>query len=211
MPTVMETAEREALEADIDDDEAEDDEKSEPEPEPELEPEALAAIGEDAIKKAEKARDAQRKRLSGILGDAYVAHECLFCSGLGYTPEPPPLGARLLIVQTEDGLAFEAEPPPTEIPLKAALDKSMCSDCDGYGEVLTGSKAPHGMVAPCGRCNGNGWVIVARPEPGGQVVALTSQPQPIPTPGMIAAGTPDAWGRPAGHQHWGVPPAQIAG
>jgi hypothetical protein len=211
MPTFLETAEREAAEAEAETEEAEEEETPAPPAPDEDEPEQLATIGEEAIKKAESAMRAQRKRLAGILGADYVAHECLFCSGLGYTPEPPPLGARLHIIETADGLGFEAEPPPSEIPLKQAPDKGICGECDGYGEVLTGSRAPHGMVAPCSKCNGNGWLMVIRPEPGVPIWQGTASPQPVPTLGMIEAGTPDAWGRPAGHQHWGVPPAQIPG
>jgi hypothetical protein len=213
MSSVAELGEkiRQAVEAEADEAEVEEEEEAEPEPEPEPDPEPLAAIGEEAIKKAERARDAQRKRLAGILGDDYVAHECMFCSGLGYTPEPPPVGARLTVIQTDDGLAFEAEPPPSEIPLRQAPDKGRCGECDGYGEILTGSRAPHGMVAPCSKCNGNGWLTVIRPEPPTANVTMTHAAIGQPTPGMIAAGTPDAWGRPAGHQHWGVPPAQIPG
>jgi len=187
-------------------------EEPEPEPEPEEpeseeEPQALAAIGEEEIKKAERAREGQRKRLAGILGDDYVASECIFCSGLGFVPEPPPLGATLTIIEGEDGLAFELQAAPTEIPLLQAPDKAMCPECDGWGEVFSGSKAPHGMVTPCSKCAGNGWVLVARDEP--HAPTLVEYPGSSPT--TEALGVPDAWGRPSGHQHWGRHPAEIPG
>lgn len=193
------------------DEEAEAEADTEAEPEGEQEQEPLAHIGPTEIAKAERAREAQRKKLAGILGDAYVAHECVLCTGLGFLPELPPLGTTLTLVAGEDGPAIMAEPPPTEIPLLEAPDKTRCPECDGWGEVLSGSRTSHGMVTPCGKCSGNGWIIVARTEP---LLA------PLPAPGVPPAPTngpqsygfgPDAWGRPEGHQHWGVPPSQIPG
>ncbi len=214
MATLTQLVEEEAARAEAEEPEEEEAEAEEPEPEPEPEepeeaeePEALAVIGEEEIRKAEKAREAQRKRLAGILGETYVAHECIFCSGLGFTPEPPPVGTTLTVVEGEDGLAFEAQPPAPPVPLLPAPDKEMCPECDGYGEVLSGSKAPHGAITVCSKCSGNGWVIVPRAEPVG---ALTMPPMTV-TPPPSLEGVPDAWGRAFGHPHWGVPPAQIPG
>jgi hypothetical protein len=201
-----------------DETEPESEDETEPESEEEGEPESeeegqedeqppLAQIGEAEIRKAEKAREAQRRKLAAILGEQYVAHECIFCSGLGFTPEPPPVGTVLTVVAGEDGLAFEAEAPVTEAPLLQAPDKQMCPECDGWGEVFTGAKAPQKIIGPCSKCSGNGWVVVARAE-------LLPEPMPPGVPGGAPPsleGVPDAWGRPFGHQHWGVPPAQIPG
>ena len=221
MATLQEMVEEEATRAeaepeDEDSDEDEDKDSDEGEEakeaeEAEAEPEALAVIGEAEIRKAERARDAQRKRLAGILGEGYVSHECLFCSGLGFTPEPPPVGTSFVIIQGEDGLAFEVSAPATEIPLLQAPDKAMCDECDGWGEVLSGSKASHGMVTPCSKCMGNGWVMVPREA---TVTLYPAGGSTNAAPGPIAValgGGEDAWGRPPGHQHWGVPPAMIAG
>ena len=211
MPTILETSEREAVEAEAESDEEEGEEEETPPPEPEPEPEQLGVLTEGALRKAESAIKAQQKRLAGILGDAYVSHDCILCSGLGFTPEPPPVGARLLIVETETGVGLEVEPPPPVRKLRQAPDKARCQECDGEGDCETGSRTEHGWAAPCSKCSGNGWVTVARVEPLISGVPTYTPPQPQPTAAMIAAGTPDAWGRPAGHQHWGVPPAQVAG
>lgn len=187
-----------------------DDEEGEAEAEPE-QPSGLAPIGPEEIRKAERARSDQQKRLARILGAEYVAHECLFCTGLGFTPELPPVGATFHIVQGADGPTFEVQGPTDDIPLLTAPDKTMCDECDGYGEVLTGSKAPHGMVAPCSKCAGNGWIMVARESP---VVLDFSPALASPVAGVAVQGSngaPDAWGRPAGHVHWGVPPASVPG
>lgn len=184
------------------DDEDEDEEPGNP---------ATEAIGPDEIKRAERAREAQRRKLAGILGDAYVAHECLFCSGLGYAPEPWPAGVKLAVVQGEDGLAFEVEAPSLEMPLLSAQDKAMCGECDGWGEVLSGSKASHGAITPCSRCAGNGWTQIARGEPTAPPYPQPDASGALPNVTAPSTGLPDAWGRPSGHQHWGVPPAMIAG
>jgi hypothetical protein len=221
MATLQEMVEEEATRAEAepeDEDEdadagerADESEEAEEAEEAEAEPEALAVIGEAEIRKAERARDAQRKRLAGILGEGYVSHECLFCSGLGFTPEPPPVGTSFLIVESEGGLAFAVTPPTPDIPLLQAPDKAMCLECDGYGEVLSGSKASHGLVTPCSKCMGNGWVMIPRDLPP----PISGLPGPVvlpPGPVAVAiSGGEDAWGRPAGHQHWGVPPAMISG
>ena len=87
----------------------------------------------------------------------------------------------------------------------------MCEECDGWGEVFTGAKAPNKVVGPCGKCNGNGWTIVARDS------SATLGTDPIAQLQTVQNGPPggglglDSWGRPEGHRHWGVPPAQIPG
>lgn len=211
MPTILETSEREAAEAEAETGEEEEEEEETPAPAPEPEPEQLGVIGERELKQSERAILAQQKRLAGILGEDYVAHRCVLCAGIGYTPVPPPIGARLLIVATEKGPAFELEPPPPERKLRQAPDKARCEECDGEGMCETGAQTENGWAAPCSKCSGNGWVTVARVEPLVYGGPTYTPPQPQPTAAMLAAQTPDAWGRPAGHQHWGVPPAQIAG
>lgn len=166
-------------------------------------------IGPDEIRRAERATTAQRKKLALILGDEFVAHECIFCSALGFVPELPPAGTRLEIVPDQDGVTWRAEPPAEAIPLLEAPDKARCPECDGWGEVLSGSRAQHGMVTPCSKCAGNGWVTIARSEPTIQAYV----PPPAAPVGQVAVaiqnGAPDAWGRAAGHPHWGQHPASI--
>ncbi len=216
MTTLEETVDEEALNEELehlhDEEAAEAEPAPEPEPEPaDEEPEALLSITPEQIAKAERARSAQQKRLAGILGEGYVEHECIFCTGLGFTPEPPPLGATFTVVSGEDGPTFEVQAALSDIPLLQAPDKQACDECDGYGEVLSGSRAPHAMVVPCTRCAGNGWVMVARELPIATVApAVDGGPRALDTPDLGALGA-DAWGRPQGHKHWGVPPASIPG
>ena len=221
MTTLTEMVEQEAARAENEEPESEPEEEaaaesgeSEPEDEPEPEeeqPEALAAIGEAEIRKAEKAIEGQRKKLAAIFGEEAVAHDCLLCSGLGFMPELPPLGTRFTFVQGEDGPALNFDAPEPEPEYRQATDKETCSECGGFGQTLTGAKKPAQVLWQCGACNGSGFI-----QTGAIVVstAPTAPPapyEPAPIPQVDVGLAPDQWGRPAGHQHWGVPPALIAG
>lgn len=181
------------------------------EPEEPEQPEALTPVGPDEIRKAERAIEAQRKKLAGILGEDYVAAQCVLCTGLGFMPELPPLGTEFTLVPGEDGAELEFRAPREEPPYEKAPDKDECPECAGYGMVLTGAKAEHGRVAPCSKCAGNGWVLVARDMPTPEPAYFPALP-PTPSENAAAVGLAnDAWGRAAGHPHWGVPPASIPG
>lgn len=212
-------AEQETFDSEQEDDDAEHDAEDENEDENEeadaedveAQPEALAAIGPDEIRKAERAIDAERRKLAGILGEAYVAHDCPLCSALGFLPELPPVGTQLLVNEGEAGIEFLAMPPQVQPEYIAARDKGPCDWCNAEGFVTTGSKNPNAAVMGCSKCQGNGWVMIAvaeppqAPPPGGVALTPTGAPVYVPTIG------PDAWGRPEGHVHWGVPPANIQG
>lgn len=175
------------------------------------EAEPLEPIGPDELRKAENAISAQRKKLAGILGESYVAHDCPMCSSLGFVPELPPPGTEFALVPDEDGAPVLMAKPPLAEELQQAPDKGPCPECAALGSVKTGSKNPNAQVAPCSKCSGNGWVTIAREAtqyaPPPPLDGLGAVPPPAPPPGVGI----DAWGRPAGHQHWGVPPAQIPG
>jgi hypothetical protein len=213
-------AEAEAPEPDEEEEavEAEEDEPEEPE-EPEREAEsaeppeqpALTAIGPDEIRKAENAISAQRKKLGGILGDDYVAHDCLVCSGLGFVPELPPAGVMFVAVESEDGMTLLAQEPEPQRNLVEAKDKTGCDWCAGEGFVLSGSKNPNAAVVPCSKCSGNGWVMVPVEQSSPPVAAAVTTGETPASPANTEGLGHDAWGRPAGHQHWGVPPAMIQG
>lgn len=209
----------EQVEAEQEEFEAEGEGEPEPEPDPEPapdepeappEPEAIA-IGPEEIAKAERARDAYRKKIGGILGDEAVEHECILCAGLGYLPALPPPGVMFTVVDTEEGPALHAEESPAPVPFKQASDKETCAECDGYGQTKTGAKAPGQEYWQCGKCGGSGWTMkqgeVQPQAPPSYFPEMPAAPAPV----LAIDGPPDAWGRPPGHQHWGVPPASIVG
>lgn len=202
--TTTETDENEEGEA-AEDEEGGADESAATQPEP------YAHVGEKELQKANRAIEAQRTRLAGILGDAAVAHECLLCGGVGALPELPPLGASMTLVEDEGVLSLAFEPPADAKQYPKAKDKAPCDWCEAEGMVDTGSKNPHARVMPCSKCSGNGWVTVPVAEPA---PALPSTPAVAPVQASVGngmEGVVDSWGRPWGHQHFGVPPAQITG
>jgi hypothetical protein len=84
-----------------------------------------------------------------------------------------------------------------------------CDACNGWGEVLTGAQKDISRTAICNPCGGKGY------KPVVQAYVPTPAPAPAPFPGATAtyiplpAGSADAWGRPAGHPHWGLDPAMV--
>jgi hypothetical protein len=199
--------------------EVEGEREPEPEPDPEpgpdepaepAEPEA-AAIGPEEIAKAERARSAYRKKIGDILGTESVEHECLLCAGLGYLPSLPPPGVTFTIVDTDEGPALLADEPRSEPPYKVSEVTEACGACDGYGLVLTGSRTEGGRLWQCSVCGGAGHVAKAGANPILHPVAAPAAAPPLATPPPMPDGVADAWGRPSGHKHWGVPPAMIPG
>lgn len=172
---------------------------------------AALTIGPDDIRKAERARETYRKKIGDILGAEAVAHECVLCAGLGYLADLPPLGTEFTFEQGEGGPELSFRQPPATPDYRQASDKTTCPECDGFGHTLTGAKKPAQEVWQCAKCGGAGWIGVG-PQ-GTAPVSLDFQPHTEPAQGNGGdAGVGiDAWGRPAGHQHWGVPPAMIQG
>lgn len=214
MTTLAEQVESEQEEyerGDEDEDEGAEDEDEGAEEAEEGEQEQLEAIGPGELAKAEKAIQGQRKRLAGILGESYVAHDCPLCAALGFVPELPPLGTQFLATEEEGGLVLLAKPPEEALPLVQARDKAMCDWCEGYGQVTSGARNEYAAVVPCTKCAGNGWVMVAVAGPlatPAYELPVVAAPEPVNAAAQLGQ---DAWGRPPGHQHWGVPPAQIPG
>ncbi len=205
----MARAEADAVEAEEEEAaEAEEAEQAETE---EAETENENVIGEAEIRKAEKAIADQRARLGKIVGDDMVAHECLLCTGIGFLPELPPPGATLEVVATDDGLKLDIRAPGVPVELKDARDKGACDWCDGYGQVRTHSKNPNAAVASCSKCNGHGWVTVAADVPTNVYVPPVAGQAGNSANGQQMEVPNDAWDRPYGHPHYGMPPSMIGG
>jgi len=79
-----------------------------------------------------------------------------------------------------------AEPAPVPCPLcegkgelliapRQSPSWKRCDDCDGWGQVLTGSHLPEAAMIDCERCSGKGYA-----------------PRPMPVPTYVSPDTPGA-------------------
>jgi len=98
---------------------------------------------------------------------------------------------------------------PEQIELRPATDAEACPDCNALGEVLTGSKKPGQETKPCPGCGGTGW------KPKLAVAPTQTQVYDFTGNGGTQGGAPnqiqvaDRFGRPFGHPHYGLDPAQV--
>jgi hypothetical protein len=187
-------------ETEPDDDEGEgdgDDEPTEPDPEAKApEPPAMGEVDVERMgKQVERANKTYRAALGKVEGlefDAFA--ECEKCNGMGFVPPD-----------------FVA--PPELLP---APDKALCDGCNGWGVQTTPSLNEQHAVEQCIVCNGNGWRLQAIPEPapafsGGNFPAINTAGYPGAgdANGLPMPAPTDAWQRPLGHPHFGVPPASL--
>ena len=183
-----------------------DDLEPEDEPQEPQEPSSLTVVeGIDKALEAESRR--HRKALEKALGEQFADFDlCPLCQIDGYAMQYP-LGAigpeqraAIMTVMGEYGDAALKE-HPTEV---------RCEVCDGWGEMLNGSRNEAHRKSACQTCMGTGHV--SKP------VATNVQPlySPPPVPWQTQAPQPDytqpntdSWGRPLGHQHFGLDPASV--
>jgi hypothetical protein len=90
----------------------------------------------DVAKKLERAVADQKRRLGKILDTDLDGCECPTCDGMGYTPGG--LGAEPDFVHPDNLVA--------------------CDACNGYGQIVTGSKHPSHHLAICTTCTGFGYI-----------------------------------------------------
>lgn len=168
---------------------------------PPTEAELKAAMG-----KLEKEDQRHARRYAEILGDQFgLMVPCPRCleSGHIYPPELAPLDEeQVAAVDASLGRADRRK-------LKRAKDTETCQDCGGEGQVLTGATNPQSLTKACTPCGGLGWVPVGAQTPSGPTVAANGEPGALRQLTTAAPDLSDAWGRPAGHPHWGQDPAAI--
>lgn len=90
----------------------------------------------EVAKKLERAVSDQKRRLAKILDTDLDGCECPTCDGMGYTPGG--LGAEPDFVHPDNLVA--------------------CDACNGYGQIVTGSKHPSHHLAICTTCTGFGYI-----------------------------------------------------
>jgi len=160
--------------------------------------------------------EAQRheKRVAEIMGDDFAL---LIRSPLDWTPGflwnpavaplPPEIaGATMALLGVESPADYAHDP-----------GRQTCDKCNGLGQLATGSLVQEQATLPCRFCRGYGWTGEGNPE---QLPAPTPiVPQVYATSGAPTTATlpppnqpvqaADRWGRPAGHPHYNIDPAQV--
>jgi hypothetical protein len=128
--------------------------------------EAAADDGSDAlIKRAEKAQTNYAKRIRDIFGDNAPQYDCPACSGLG--------------------LVWNVDEPQAELVHPDNL--VTCESCNGYGSVITGSKAPGRETTVCIACSGNGYRTVT-PQPENVTPIVPASAATVGTSGAPVMG-----------------------
>lgn len=196
------------------------------EPEPNLPPQAPSdKAAERAITAIERAGDTYSRKVQSIQATTDLGLvECPLCPVPGFVSEmAPPDGfdpQQVAVV-----LAYLGIDGPQEYRRSPHL--TTCPDCDGLGFWSTGSKRDGKRDVMCDTCMGNGYVdrrqeqamrdVGAAPANGYGAYPPTSPNPGAPPaqPGMVwqggyefapaPGGSPDPWGRLAGHPLWGAP------
>lgn len=189
-----------------------DDEPDEPDESPEEPAEPSVPSSQTVLAARDKALEAETRRHENALRKAYgddfdTLAPCPLCLTDGWVIPAPP-GA----MPAEQWEAIQqAAGQLSEENFKQAEYAETCDTCDGYGQVLSGSKTEAGRLIVCRTCEGKGWK--AKLEAAPSLPTFT-----LPPPNTTASpttynvnGTPDQWGRPAGHPHYGIEPAYVAG
>ena len=153
---------------------------------------------------AEAARHA--KRVAEIMGDDFAL---LVPSPVDWTPgyifNVPEMHPTPDAIEELYALLGENAP----VDMQPATDAEACEACNALGEVLTGSRKPGQQTKPCVSCGGTGWKPKAAPLAPVAPITYT-QPQPqYPGNGGSANTFPDQWGRPLGHPHYNIAPADV--
>lgn len=190
MSTVSEMAEAEADEVEAAEAQEETEAEEQAEPEPETQVQAPPVDPEKVFKALDNEASRHVKRVAEITGAEFeLLHACPGCADFtpGFTLVPP--------VE----LASRKESPYTR----------RCETCDGFGELETGARAEtRPEFERCPDCAGNGFTRLGGPLPDLGAPAPSYPGADVPhTP--VEGGDNDAWGRPAGHPHWGVLPSAI--
>ena len=209
MSTIKEQFEQAAAEAEAEFPEEEEQEAAEeaeaPEPDPEPEPQALSERDVEKVTRQLANESARHgKRVQEIMGaDFDLLAPCPLCVTDGYCYKPeagfvfePLHRAAIAAAMGEDsGPAYKSDP-----------GTQACDACDGWGDVLTGSKREAAKVKGCDACGGTGW----KPKLSAvqQPAHLAAVAPPYPGYGIpylpIEGGSPDYLNRPAGHPHYNM-------
>jgi hypothetical protein len=174
-------------------------------PEPAQEPSPSIEAQERAVEKLAKRADTYRKAIPEILGDlAESLEQCPRC--LPWAPGyylPPQLAP----VSDEQRVAVKQSIGELVDPeYRQDKNTTVCTGCDGYGRVTTGSKVTTARVLRCEDCDGRGWI---GPRAVRSQAHTPATPYLDPTPveqEEAAKPLTDPWGRTIDDALYGVMP-----
>lgn len=184
--------------------------ETEPEDEPEAEPETPedepGAAAEPAAGETEQELEAKRRKLatsaltwrnrvSAVLGEeALFLVPCELCE-----PDIPGFHFPAELMQPASELharLLDVLKTPRAPDFNQAGDVSMCTACDGWGSVKTGSRKAGQETKACPSCRGFGY----RPPPGVAPSGAGDEGQVLPfaptSDGPMVTEDKDAWGSP---------------
>lgn len=184
-------------------------------PETDAPPEELGPSDEQRQRMIDKGLERENKRheraLSALYGDEWDSLvTCPLCVGDGFFHPWQPGELPEEQLQAIDALSGRHAPPE----YIEDTDYEKCDHCDGHGHTITGSQNPEHITKLCDKCAGNGYVkkspslVVPLPAPA-PIPGVVPATEPVPNYG--ATGPDDAWGRPAGHAHYGLDPRYVTG
>jgi hypothetical protein len=160
--TISETVEREALDDDdeleLEDEQpvADDDDDNDDDDENEAAVVDVPTYDEKAL---ERELGWHAKAIAKALGDGFSDMEpCSACGTMGFTP-------------------VDLDPDP-EVLHDEAL--TACNGCNGYGEVITGSRNPQHFTTTCTKCQGSGYRPVADIELEQHAGQISTAPPSLP-------------------------------
>lgn len=153
-------------------DEQAEDEQDEDQPDEHGTPQATArAMSERDIERVNRQLEGEAhrhaKRVLDIMGDdAEVLVVCPLCLPLipGFRYPQPPVAEQLAAVKAAIG-------EPVDPPLSPDTYSNVCSKCDGWGAVSTGSKVVGRNKVTCLDCEGLGYVATDTRRQGGALTA----------------------------------------
>ena len=183
------------------------DEELEPEPEPSepSEPSSETVLAERHKALASETRR-HETRLRTIYGNDFESLAvCPLCLADGWIVPAPP-GAmppeQWEAVQLAAGQAPDAN-------YREADYAETCPTCDGWGQVLSGSKTDTQRLIPCRPCEGKGWKAKLGEQQPAPTFALPVPPPPNGAVSIDWTRPKDNWGRPEGHPHFGMEPSLV--
>ena len=150
-----------------------DDELEEAEIEEMTPAEAAEAEGSaEVAKKLKAATQSYHTRIVNILGRDMEDKVCPTCEGFGFYDGPDPTAAH-------SDLPSDFVHPDNYVT---------CQDCNGYGEILSGSKNPAHAVVTCTKCSGLGYKIETVAAPSAPVYTLPTAENTSPQNGTYIPG-----------------------